>query len=166
LQDRGHEEIGDDKAEKYPDLVAEIMRRGHGFGNHSWNHPDLTKLPGEQMQVDQLQRTSDVVAAATGGVRPRCMRPPMGRTKDAVVTAASALGMSQTLWNVDPSDYLQQPPPELAARVANDVKALGPDKGAVVVMHDVGPQAPNTIASITGAVTQLKAAGYTFVALC
>ena len=94
------------------------------------------------------------------------MRPPKGATNDAVASAASSAGMTQVLWNVDPSDYLQQPPPELAARVVNDVKALGPDKGAVVVMHDAGPQGPNTIASIAEIVTQLRAAGYSFVGIC
>jgi peptidoglycan/xylan/chitin deacetylase (PgdA/CDA1 family) len=153
------------EVERHPDLVRAIAERGHVLGNHSWSHPDLTTLPVDQMIEGQIRRTSDAIAGITGSA-PRCMRPPKGATNDAVAGAASAAGMTQVLWNVDPSDYLQQPPPELAARVVNDVKALGPDKGAVVVMHDAGPQGPNTVASITEVVTQLKAAGYSFVGLC
>jgi peptidoglycan-N-acetylglucosamine deacetylase len=152
-------------AERHPDLVTAVARGGHGIGNHSWSHPDFTKLSGEQLRVEQLGRTNDAIVKA-GVPAPRCFRPPMGRTNDAVVAEASAVGLTQMKWNVDPSDYLQQAPVDLAARVVNDVKALGPDRGSVVVMHDSGPQGPNTVAAIPEIVGQLKAAGYTFVAIC
>ncbi|MDX2780330.1 polysaccharide deacetylase family protein, partial [Streptomyces caniscabiei] len=45
----------------HPDLV----RAGHEVGNHSWNHPDLTKLTPEQI-ASQLHRTSAAIKAATG----------------------------------------------------------------------------------------------------
>ncbi|MEY9995476.1 hypothetical protein ABIE67_007508 [Streptomyces sp. V4I8] len=49
----------------HPDLVRAEARAGHEVGNHSWNHPDLTKLTPEQV-ASQLNRTSAAIKAATG----------------------------------------------------------------------------------------------------
>src|SRR5699024_2766262 len=46
-------------AEKHEDLVKEIYEKGHDVGNHSTNHPYMTKLSEEQM-VKELKETGDL----------------------------------------------------------------------------------------------------------
>ena len=39
-------------AERHPDLVREIARRGHEIGCHSYAHPELFKLTAEEFRTD------------------------------------------------------------------------------------------------------------------
>jgi len=151
-------------AERHPDVVREVDRRGHGVGNHSWGHPDLTKVSDDQLTGQEIGHTNEVLSSIIG--RPvTCMRPPQGKTDDRVKAAIEAAGMIQLKWNVDPSDYLRMAPEELANRVVTAVTQLG-DRGAVVVMHDGGDNADATIAAVKLIVERLRPQGYTFVPIC
>lgn len=55
--------------ERFPELVQEIIARGHEIGNHSTSHPEMSKLSEEKIR-EELAVTSDRIEALTG-VRPR-----------------------------------------------------------------------------------------------
>jgi peptidoglycan/xylan/chitin deacetylase (PgdA/CDA1 family) len=61
-------------AEKYPDLIREIHRRGHEVANHSYSHVSPAKLSPEQTYQD-LHRCQEVLKQITG-VAPRGFRSP------------------------------------------------------------------------------------------
>src|SRR3954471_8975916 len=46
-----------------PTIVSRESREGHTIGNHSWDHPDLTKLDRAQVE-SELQQTNDVIQQA------------------------------------------------------------------------------------------------------
>jgi polysaccharide deacetylase family protein (PEP-CTERM system associated) len=50
-------------AERYPDLVREIVRRGHEVGCHSYAHPEVFKLTPDQFRAD-CDRALEALAAA------------------------------------------------------------------------------------------------------
>ena len=50
-------------AERHPDVVAEIARRGHEIGCHSYAHPEVFKLSREEFRTD-CQRALNALAAA------------------------------------------------------------------------------------------------------
>ncbi|RKZ23404.1 hypothetical protein DRQ16_01395 [bacterium] len=62
-----------EKAEKYPELLREIKRRGHTIGNHTWSHSsfmwDREKIRKEILKTDSL------IQAITGE-KPVFFRPP------------------------------------------------------------------------------------------
>ncbi|MET7688153.1 polysaccharide deacetylase family protein [Streptomyces sp. NPDC005483] len=66
----------------HPALVRAEVRAGHEVGNHSYSHPDLTKLGAEQVAY-QLNRTSAAIKAATG-TAPTLFRPPYGALNSTV----------------------------------------------------------------------------------
>ena len=41
-----------DQAEHYPSIVQQIAREGHLIGNHTYLHPDLTKISQERLRVE------------------------------------------------------------------------------------------------------------------
>lgn len=51
-------------AERYPDLVREIDRRGHEVASHGYSHRMLTELTPEQFRGD-LERSLEVLAPCT-----------------------------------------------------------------------------------------------------
>ncbi len=83
-------------AASYPDLVAEIARRGHEIGNHSYSHPSFFNLTNEQMK-SQMDRTNNLIAQLTG-VTPVLFRPPYGDCNAAVRAVVNANGFEVIRW--------------------------------------------------------------------
>jgi len=61
-------------AERHPDVVREIARRGHEIGCHSYGHPEVFKLTRDQFRAD-CDRALEALAAA-GVDRPMGYRAP------------------------------------------------------------------------------------------
>ncbi|MER7563671.1 polysaccharide deacetylase family protein [Streptomyces sp. NPDC097941] len=134
----------------HPDLVRAEAKAGHEVGNHSWNHPDLTRLTREQI-ASQLDRTSAAVKAATG-TTPTLFRPPYGAISP-VVRAATRL--SPVLWDVDTEDWKYRDPAKVARTV---ITQAHPDD--VVLLHDIHP---TSVAAVPEILRTLTARGYHFV---
>ena len=148
------------EVEARPDLVRAEVAVGMAVGDHSWDHADLTKLPPAAIE-SELGRAADVIATVTGR-RPECFRPPYGATNASVAEAGSRLGLTQILWNVDPSDYLRPGASVIVSRVLG--QATG--RGLVIGIHDGGGDRSQTVAALAGIIEGLRARGYTFVRLC
>lgn len=127
-------------AQRYPELIRQIVAEGHELGNHTWDHPQLPKLSADQI-TDQLDRTQAAVDAALGYPYPmKQVRPPYGATNDAVRATLASQGASVVLWQVDSNDW----------RYKNNDQAIldhvlkGPNslaaRGGVVLFHDIHPQ--------------------------
>ena len=90
-------------AEKHPDLVQELVSRGHEIGNHSATHPHMNSLTKAQIS-EELRRCSDLVASITG-TPTTLFRPPYGEYNDDVVRVSRELGYECVQWNVDSLDW-------------------------------------------------------------
>lgn len=143
-----------------PGLLVAEADAGMSVEDHTWDHANLTTLPPAGID-SELTRSADAVQAAIGR-RPSCFRPPGGNTDATVVAEGTKLGLSQILWNVDPSDYLRPGTNVIASRVLST--ATG--KGLVIGMHDGGGDRSQTVAALPAIVDGLRARGYTFVRLC
>lgn len=66
--------------------VAELSHRGHEVSNHSWTHPDLTKLPPEQVRVE-IEKCDSAIMQATGK-KPESFCYPYNAMSDTVVKLA------------------------------------------------------------------------------
>ncbi|WP_239614045.1 polysaccharide deacetylase family protein [Cohnella mopanensis] len=74
-----------------PDLVKEIVARGHEIENNTLNRLDMTKLSYEQM-VDEIGLSNDVIKKNTG-ITPKYVRTRSGDYNDNVRLAAAYNGM-------------------------------------------------------------------------
>jgi peptidoglycan/xylan/chitin deacetylase (PgdA/CDA1 family) len=130
-------------AAAHPALVQRESREGHVIGNHSWDHPDLTKLSRGKV-VAELQDTSDEIEQLTGAP-PTEWRPPYGATNAAVEAAAADVGLSSmVLWTVDPRDWADPPATTVRDRVLAKVR---PD--SVILLHDgTGANTPEALPMI------------------
>jgi peptidoglycan/xylan/chitin deacetylase (PgdA/CDA1 family) len=143
-----------------PDLIRAEVNAGMSVEDHTRDHADLTRLSPAGID-SELQSTADVIQAASGQ-RPKCFRPPYGATNTTVIAEAARLGLTQVLWNVDPSDYTLPG----AATIATRVLAAANGSGLVVGMHDGGGDRSQTIAALPAIIDGLAARGYSFVRLC
>jgi peptidoglycan-N-acetylglucosamine deacetylase len=112
-----------------PRIVAEIAARGHGLGNHTDTHANLTFLPPQTI-ARELMACQDAIDAAAGR-RPRLMRPPFGYRGPQLRAALVRSGLSHVVtWSVMGRDW--------TARGTRDLQnALHRVTGGdIVLLHD------------------------------
>jgi peptidoglycan-N-acetylglucosamine deacetylase len=147
-------DVGQNAAAR-PELVRRQREEGHEIGNHSWSHPDLTRLAPDEVRAE-LDRTGEAIRDATGAEAPTLLRPPYGTHDAAVRDVARRMGMPLILWSVDTEDWKDD---RDAAHVTNAVLS-GARPGAIVLMHDIHATTPDALPAILDG---LAADGYTFV---
>ena len=134
-------------------VVRSIQARGHQLGNHSWSHPELPKLPVDQI-AGEIDRTNDAIKQATG-IKPTILRPPYGAVNGVVLEQLRARGMSSILWSVDTRDWADRNSDIVCSRAV-----AGAHPGAVILMHDIHQTSVGAVPCILSA---LKQQGYSFV---
>jgi peptidoglycan/xylan/chitin deacetylase (PgdA/CDA1 family) len=144
--------VGEMAAER-PEALRQIAAAGDEIGDHSWSHPQLTKLSDEAVR-SQLTRTADLIEDATG-TRPTLMRPPYGDLSQRVRHILGRQDWPIILWTVDPEDWKDRNPDTVYRRVIAQTRP-----GSIVLMHEIRP---TTVAAVPRILTALKRAGYTFV---
>lgn len=119
------------KAEEYPEIVREILRRGHQIGLHSYAHDRLFAMRSPRYVRADLERGIAVLADITGR-RPELFRPPIGHTNPGIVRVVDELDLAIVGWSVSGRDGLPGAvPAKVTARVRGSLK-----DGAIVVLHD------------------------------
>lgn len=111
-----------------PELAKMIVDEGHEIGNHSYNHPDMSKLSSHAIK-EQLIKTNDIIEA-TIGQKCKWFAPPSGSYRDEVVKIAAELNMGTVMWSVDTIDWQRPEPTVLINRVMTKIHP-----GAIILMH-------------------------------
>ena len=141
------------KVSSQANVVRSIHARGHQLGNHSWSHPELPKLPVDQI-AGEIDRTNDAIKQATG-VTPSILRPPYGAVNGVVLEQLRLRGMSSILWSVDTRDWADRNSEIVCSRAV-----AGAHPGAIILMHDIHQTSVGAVPCILNA---LKQQGYSFV---
>ncbi|WP_066504433.1 polysaccharide deacetylase family sporulation protein PdaB [Abyssisolibacter fermentans] len=116
-------------AEKYPEMVKEIHKRGHEIGNHSSTHPHMSKLSKEQI-IKELKGTENVVKKLTGQ-KTVVFRPPFGDYNDRLIKTCRELGYYVIQWDVDSLDWKSYGVQPVVDKVTRNVK-----NGSIVLFHN------------------------------
>ena len=141
------------KVSAQADVLRRMHARGHQLGNHSWSHPELPKLPIDQI-AGEIDRTNEAIRQATG-VKPSILRPPYGAVNSAVLEQLRLRGMSSILWSVDTRDWADRNSEIVCSRAV-----AGAHPGAIILMHDIHQTSVGAVPCILSA---LKQQGYSFV---
>jgi peptidoglycan/xylan/chitin deacetylase (PgdA/CDA1 family) len=113
-----------------PGLAQQVFGDGHEIANHSYNHPDLTRLADDQI-VYELDFTDQVVWDLLGVHSRPYFRPPFGARNRRVLDVAAASGFRSIFWSLDSGDWL---PRASASAVATKIlRYVVP--GDIVVEH-------------------------------
>jgi peptidoglycan/xylan/chitin deacetylase (PgdA/CDA1 family) len=138
----------------HPDIVARIVAEGHEIGNHTMNHPSLTKL-GAAAVAAEISGTNDAVRNAAG-LTPTIMRPPYGAINPALTKRLNdEFGQSVILWSVDPLDWKIRKASHVSQHLIENAKP-----GAILLAHDIHA---STIEAMPAVLDALLAKGYQFV---
>ncbi|MEV9639862.1 polysaccharide deacetylase family protein [Mammaliicoccus sciuri] len=138
------------RVEYYPEIAQQVAEAGHELGNHSWNHPSLTKVPDKKL-YDEVQGTTDIIQEVIG--QPATVfRPPYGAVDDRV---RAITNLPVVMWDVDTLDWKHHNPQKLLAIV----KAHTRD-GSIILMHDIHKATADGLESV---MAYLQSQGYSFV---
>ncbi len=133
------------QAESNPDLVSEILRRGHSVGSHGYLHEHhLLRSPA--WIRDDLNRSVASIEAVTGR-RPRWYRPSYGQLTAATVVQARRHDMKVVLWSAWGREWAEPGPAPVIARIERRL-----EPGAIVLLHDNEVSCPPGTAARTHAV--------------
>ena len=141
------------KAEKYPEIVRDMIARGHTVGLHAYEHDRLFSLRTPARVKADLVKGLDVLEEITGE-RPLLFRPPIGHTNPIIARVVDELELLVIGWSVSARDGTKGGKRDV---IVNRLRA-GLDHGAILLMHDasergdfepLGPEIlPDVLASI------------------
>jgi peptidoglycan/xylan/chitin deacetylase (PgdA/CDA1 family) len=131
------------KAEAHPEVVHEVLARGHAIGLHSYEHDRLFSLRAPSRIKTDLARGIAALEQITG-VRPELFRPPVGHTSPGIARVCDELDLVIVGWSVRARDGLGRTP---AGRALARVRA-GLKGGAIVALHDAQERGHDEPASV------------------
>ncbi|CAI6053702.1 Peptidoglycan-N-acetylglucosamine deacetylase [Paenibacillus sp. JJ-100] len=149
------------RAEKHPQLVKRMVREGHVVGNHSYNHPEFSKLSMTAFRR-QILHTGDIINRLTG-YTPKMIRPPYGDINEEQLRWAARQHYSIVNWNVDSLDWKGLSKEEVKQNILSAVKP-----GSIVLQHAGGGTGSNlqgTIDALPEVIEELRNRGYELVTL-
>lgn len=115
-------------AKNNPDIVKMIAEEGHEIGNHSFSHPDMSRMSKEEA-YKEIKQTNDILFSITGET-PRLFGPPSGAFNKDTLRAVRSLSMETILWTVDTVDWKNPNPVSMKLKIISKSHA-----GAIVLMH-------------------------------
>ncbi|MBX5437509.1 MAG: polysaccharide deacetylase family protein [Alicyclobacillaceae bacterium] len=146
------------RVQEHPQVLQWLVREGHEVGNHTFSHPNLTKIPLVEVRNQIVQTENEIHRVS--GVRPRFFRPPYGALSDEVIREVRALGDIIIFWDVDSLDWARL----TAVQVATNVLAHTAP-GTIILMHSAGGNGEslaNTVQALPYIIQTLREQGYTF----
>ncbi|HVY49695.1 MAG TPA: polysaccharide deacetylase family protein [Minicystis sp.] len=119
------------KAERHPELVREMVRRGHAVGLHSHAHDRLFAIRSLATMRRDLEREMDLLEDLCGE-RPYLFRPPIGHSSPRTAKVVDVLELVVVGWGVRAMDGTG---PRDPGKLAERVRARLGD-GVSVQLHD------------------------------
>jgi peptidoglycan/xylan/chitin deacetylase (PgdA/CDA1 family) len=146
-------------AQNHPQRIRDTAARGHGLGNHSFDHPNFTEISASA-RTSQLSRTETIVRNLTGKSTKPYFRAPYGATNSSVLNTVGNAGYTYTLhWSIDTLDWTGNSATTIYNRVMN-----GLEPGAIILAH-TGAGASGTVAAMDRYIPAIKSRGYRFVTI-
>lgn len=117
-------------AEKYPELVRQIIDDGHTIGNHSWSHAkNFGFYPSERI-ASELKQTNSILKKITGREM-KLFRPPFGVTNPNIKKALKKTCLGSIGWSKRSLDTTNISVDKILQRITSNLK-----KGDIILLHD------------------------------
>lgn len=117
------------KALEHPELVTEILKRGHRVGNHSWSHPDGWKVSAAEYLSDV--KVAEDCLRGIPGTEPEFFRPPYGHISRHLL-GRLCTNHKVIMWDVMPGDFDER---KTSDRCLSQAIAKS-RQGSILVFHD------------------------------
>nr|WP_274365978.1 MULTISPECIES: delta-lactam-biosynthetic de-N-acetylase [unclassified Paenibacillus] len=143
-------------AKSQPELMKRMVAEGHLIGNHSWSHPDMTRISDSRMK-EELDKVKQEVASVTGQTEMVFMRPPRGVFSERMLAVSKQLGYTNVFWSVAYADWDTKK--QKGRQYAYDKVMAQLHPGAVILLHSVSKDNAEALGQI---IDEARKLGYEF----
>jgi peptidoglycan/xylan/chitin deacetylase (PgdA/CDA1 family) len=140
----------------HPDILKQVLARGHTVGSHTWGHMNLAKRPLQEAK-EEIEKGISAVSMAAGQPIAPFFRFPQLRQTPELKAYLGERNVAAFSIDVDSEDFRIKKPELLVSGVMGKLQKTG--KG-IVLMHDLQK---STAAALPELLSQLKAGGYKIV---
>ena len=75
-----------------PELIKRMTEEGHTVGNHTFSHPDMSRISSKEAFSKELQQVEEAYQSITGKAMTRFYRPPQGIYNTSNLQMAQEMG--------------------------------------------------------------------------
>lgn len=139
--------------EEFKDDAIAIHKEGHEIGNHSYKHPDFTKITSDEI-LKEINKCDELIYSLTGK-NSTLVRVPSGAYNDTSIKTIQKANKFCVQWDADSIDWKNDGVEIEYNRV---MKKVG--MGSIVLFHNGAKYTPKTLDRV---LSKLKNQGYKFV---
>lgn len=142
-----------------PELVKRMEAEGHTVGNHTFNHPDMSKISQMDSFKKEIQSLEKLYTETTGKEMTKFYRPPQGKYSEENLKHAKELGYKTFFWSLAYVDWItdKQPTKEHAFEKLSRIHP-----GAIVLLHSTSKTNSEILDDL---LTKWESEGYSFGSL-
>lgn len=143
--------------ETAPDLIRRMCGEGHIVANHTYHHPDMSKISDPQAFSKELQSLETLYKETTGQEMVKYYRPPQGKYSMENLKQAQSFGYKTFFWSLAYVDWHKDKQPSREQAFKKLLPRIHP--GAIVLLHSTSRTNMEILDEL---LERWKAEGYTF----
>ena len=116
-----------------PDLVRRMAEEGHIVANHTYSHPDMSKIADRERFKEELEKNEKLYKEITGEDMTKLYRPPSGKFSVQNLKMADELGYKTLFWSLAYVDWYKNQQPSKQEAFSKLIPRIHP--GAIVLLH-------------------------------
>ena len=134
-----------------------MLTEGHTVGNHTWSHPNMSKISTREAFSKELSQVEDLYRETTGQEMAPYYRPPQGIYSQSNLQMAKDLGYETFFWSLAYVDWYQDNQPTKEQAFDKLLKRIHP--GAIVLLHSTSSTNAQILDEL---LSRWEEMGYTF----
>lgn len=146
--------------ETSPDLVKRMVSEGHIVGNHTYHHPDMSKISSKEAFEKELGDLETLYQQTTGQPMKKYYRPPQGKFSESNLQMAKDMGYQTFFWSLAYVDWYQDKQPSREEALKKLLGRIHP--GAIVLLHSTSSTNAQILDEL---LTKWEEMGYQFKSL-
>ncbi|MCI9052617.1 MAG: delta-lactam-biosynthetic de-N-acetylase [Lachnospiraceae bacterium] len=119
--------------ETSPDLVKRMVAEGHTVGNHTYHHPDMSKISTKEAFEKELGDLEKLFEETVGQSMVKFYRPPQGKYSESNLKMANEMGYKTFFWSLAYVDWYEDKQPTKEEAFKKLLGRIHP--GAIVLLH-------------------------------
>lgn len=145
---------------EHPEIVKRMAEEGHTVGNHTYSHPDMSKISTKESFQKELSQVEELYEEITGSPMTKYYRPPQGKYSEANLAMAKELGYKTFFWSLAYVDWYQDDQPTKEEAFDKLLGRIHP--GAIVLLHSTSSTNAEILDEL---LTKWEDMGYSFNSL-
>lgn len=146
--------------ESAPELVKRMVADGHTVGNHTYHHPDMSKISDTDSFAKEINDAAALFKEVTGTDMAMYYRPPQGKYSTVNLQMAKDMGYSTFFWSLAYVDWNTDAQPSHEEALEKLMGRVHP--GAIVLLHNTSKTNGEILDEV---LTKWEEMGYTFRSL-